>query len=407
MRILHLTPELPFAPGGGGGQTHEFFLLRRLAELGHDVLNISPAEPRWMAHTDALREVGVRNWVAPRPASQPLEAARALLEDPCVLATALTGPVRALEMRVFWRRLAPLVQRAIAEHRPEVVVVGHDMAAAWAQAIPREIPAVLTLHNLTWRWYESRARLAGGSRAALLRAEGARYRRHVLRTLDRYDLLLPVSTQEADELRALTAKRVELLPIGVDTQVLAPTPDAGADPPRFLFTGTMSYPPNAEGARWLAAEVWPLVRAQLPQAQLTIVGKDPPAAVKALDGRAGIEVAGFVESMVPYFEQATAVLVPIRTGAGIRVKIIEAMSAGRAIVSTSLGWEGMVGVESGRHLLVADAPADFAAAAVRLIGEPQTRTAMAGAARELAVREYDWRSLGNRLGELLDSCTSR
>ena len=403
MRILHLTPELPYDPGGGGGRTREFFLCKRLADLGHPVLNLSPALPHEVALADSLRSVGVENWVVRRPPAPREEVARALAAEPAVLGAALTRPVRALEMRVFWTRLRPLAERAVREWRPDVVVVGHDMAAAWACDLPRELPAVLTLHNLTWHWYLSRARRAQGAHALALRAEAARYRRHVLRVLPRFHTAVAVSTLEADEVRALGTTRVELIPTGVDTDALQPAPEIPPPPPRLLFTGTMSYPPNHQGIRWFAHEVWPRVRRALPDARLDVVGKDPPAAVQALDGRDGIAVHGFVPSMAPFFAAAHAVVVPILTGAGIRVKIVEAMSAGRALVSTSLGSEGLAHLEPGRHLLVADEPEAFADAALRLLGDPGLRARMAADARELAVREYDWRGLGDRLESVLRS----
>jgi polysaccharide biosynthesis protein PslH len=401
VRILHLTPELPYDPGGGGGRTREFFLCKRLADLGHPVLNLSPALPNEVGLADSLRDAGVENWVVRRPPTPREEVARAVAAEPAVLGAAVTRPVRALEMRVFWTRLRPLAQRAVREWRPDVVVVGHDMAAAWACDLPRELPAVLTLHNLTWHWYLSRARRARGAHALALRAEAARYRRHVLRVLPRFHSAVAVSTLEADEVRALGLTRVELIPTGVDTQVLRPAPESPPSPPRLLFTGTMSYAPNHQGIRWFADEVWPLVRRRLPDARLDVVGKDPPDAVAALHGSDGIEVHGFVPSMAPFFARAHAVVVPILTGAGIRVKIVEAMSAGRPLVSTSLGWEGLAHLEPGRHLLVADDPGAFAEAVLRLLGDPELRARMAREARALAEREYDWRGLGDRLEGVL------
>lgn len=401
MRILHLTPELPFEPGGGGGRTREFFLCRRLADSGHAVLNLSPALPHEVELGESLRGAGAENWVVRRPARPLEEVARAVAAEPAVLGAVVTRPVRALEMRVFWARLRPLAQRAVHEWRPDVVLVGHDMAAAWACDLPPELPAVLTLHNLTWHWYRSRARRAHGARALALRAEAARYRRHVLALLPRYHTAVAVSTSEADEVRALGTTRVELIPTGVDTRALRPGPEA-AGPPRLLFTGTMSYPPNHQGIRWFAEHVWPLVRAAEPDARLDVVGREPPQAVLDLHGRDGIEVHGFVPSMAPYFARAHAVVVPILTGAGIRVKIVEAMAAGRAVVSTSLGWAGLAHVRPDEHLLVADSPGAFADSALRLLRAPELRHRMAADARALAEAQYDWRALGDRLAGVLE-----
>jgi len=400
LRILHLTPELPYEPGGGGGRTREFFLCRRLAELGHDVLNISPALPSEVERAEALRAVGVENWIALRPSAPIEEVVRAVAAEPAVLGAAVTRPVRALEMRVFWTRLRRLALRAVAERRPDVFLVGHDMAAAWAMDLPGDIPAVLTCHNLTWRWYDSRARRAGAPAAWLLRAESARYRRHVVRALPRFHTAVAVSTIEAEELEALKLTRVALIPTGVDTRELRPVPEEPG-PPRLLFTGTMSYPPNHQGICWFVREVWPFVRAEVPDAQLDIVGKDPPDDVRALDAIDGVTVHGFVESMSPFFARAHAVVVPILAGAGIRVKIVEAMAAGRAVVSTPLGCEGLAGLEPGQHLLVADAPQPFAQAAIRLLRDAPLREQIARAGRELAERSYDWRPLGEQLEQVL------
>lgn len=369
------------------------------------MLNVSPALPEVLGHSDVLRDVGVENWVAPRPSSPVEEVARAVAAEPQILGAAVTQPVRALEMRVFWTRLRPLVVRAVSAWRPDVVLVGHDMASEWASGLPPELPAVLTCHNLNWRWYESRARRANPVAASVLRAEAWRYRRHVTRMLPRFHTAIAVSTLEAEELRALGAPRVELIPTGVDTRELRPAPEA-ADPPRLLFTGTMSYGPNHQGILWFAREVWPLVRERVPDARLDVVGKDPPGDVRSLDGKEAVTVHGFVDSMAPFFAQARAVVVPILAGAGIRVKIIEAMAAGRAVVSTSLGCEGLAGLEPGRHLLVADREADFADSAARLLLEPDLRHGLAEEARRLAEEAYDWRALGEQLESVLTAAAS-
>lgn len=406
MRVLHLTPELPFEPGGGGGRGREYFLCQRLVELGHDVLNISPVTPEEAPRAQALRDVGVENWVLERPASQRQEVLAAVRAEPSVLAAAAVVPQRALEMRVFWVGLRHLAQRAVQEWHPDVVVVGHDMAAAWARSLPPSLPAVLTLHNLLWHWYLSRARRSAGIPAALLRAEARRYRAHTLRMLRRYQAAVAVSTIEAEEVRRSSAIPVSVIPTGVDTRALTPGPDPDG-PPRLVFTGTLSYPPNSQGITWFAEQVWPLVLKAVPDAQLDIVGRGPPPAVAALGERPGITVVGPVPLMGPYFDRAHAVVVPILTGAGIRVKIVEAMAAGRAIVSTSLGWEGLPHIVPGEHLLVADDPEPFAAAAIRLLREPQLRRGLAAAARALAERHYDWRGLGDEQEAVLRSVVGR
>ena len=367
-------------------------------------MNVSPVLPGERERVRALEEVGVPVRVAVRPENPFEEVARAVSAEPRVLGAALTQPERALEMRVFWTRLRRVTLDAVEELRPDVVLIGHDMSMAWSDDLPADLPAVLTCHNLLWNWYESRARLSDAPTAVLLRAEAWRYRRFVASRLPRFHTAVAVSTSERDELVEMGARHVELIPTGVDIEALRPLPESDG-PPRVLFTGTMSYPPNREGGAWLVDRVWPIVREELADARLDIVGKDPDSTLVGRGGRDGVTVAGFVPSMAPYFEAAQVIAVPILTGAGIRVKIIEALSAGRPVVSTSLGFEGL-GLDPGRHLLVGDSPDDFAQALISLLRKPEARARLSAEGRTRAERDFDWRELGRRLETVLAAAAS-
>jgi polysaccharide biosynthesis protein PslH len=168
----------------------------------------------------------------------------------------------------------------------------------------------------------------------------------------------------------------------------------------------MSYLPNHQGIAWFAEEVWPLIRRAAPGVELDVVGRGPPPNVQALGEIDGITVHGGVPDMAPYFARSNAVVVPILTGAGIRVKIIEALAAGRATVSTPLGAEGLE-LEPGRHVLIADGAPAFADAVVRALGDDELRTRLGTEGRALAERRYDWRALGDDLERVLEAaCTS-
>ena len=406
MRIVHVTPELPHVHGGGGGRAHELLMCRRMVELGHQVLNISPVLPDETAYVSDLSAVGVESWASLRPRSHLREAGEALVRDPAVLAGVVARPVRALEMQVFWVTLRRLLRQASEEWRPDVVIVVHGMAAAWAHAFDPRIPAVLGLHDLQWRWYAGRAAAATEPGAALLRAEAWRYRRHVLSQVPRYAAAVTLSTEEARELRQTAPLPVSVIPIGVDTTELRPAPEPTGSP-RLVFTGTLDYIPNVNGIQWFVDEVWPQVLDACPEAELDIVGRDPVADVRALGRRPGVNVVGPVPAMAPYFDRAHAVVVPIREGTGVRVKIVEAMAAGRAIATTSLGWEGLPHIEPGRHLLVADSPREFAASAALLLSHASLRRRLASEAHAVAERYYDWRRLGDQQEELLRAVVQR
>ena len=192
-----------------------------------------------------------------------------------MLGAALTQPERALEMRVFWTRLRRVTLDAVEELRPDVVLIGHDMSMAWADDLPADLPAVLTCHNLTLElvrvsalgWLSPDAPSCCEPRRGATAASWRRGSRA-------FTPPWRSRPSSATSLSRWALAHVELIPTGVDIEALRPLPESDG-PPRVLFTGTMSYPPNREGGAWLAERVWPIVRERLADARLDIVGKDP------------------------------------------------------------------------------------------------------------------------------------
>jgi glycosyltransferase involved in cell wall biosynthesis len=394
VRVLHLTPELPCWPGGTGGATRQYHLLRRLAELGHEVTVVAPVPGDAAEAAADLERVGIRLRAASRPGSRVREGLAAIGRRPALPALVPVLPVLAWQVSVFWTALRAEALAEVDRRRPDVIAVEHDNAAHWIADLPADVPAALTLHNLGPGYYRSRAAAASGARRAWLAAEARRFTRFHARWLPRYGTLIAMSERDAAQVRPLGAA-VEVVPNGVASDELAAL-EPSVEPATLLFTGTLSHPPNAEGVRWLADAVWPLVRRARPQAQLLVVGRDPGRRLLELDGRAGIEVVGAVEEMSPWFARATAVVVPLRSGGGTRLKILEAFACRRAVVSTSVGCEGL-DVSDGRELVVADAAEDFAAAIVRLLDDEALRDRLGASGRALAESRYDWRILGERL----------
>jgi glycosyltransferase involved in cell wall biosynthesis len=404
LRVLHLTPELPQWPGGSGGATRQFHLLRRLVELGHDVTVAAPATHEQAERIDDLEAAGVRPVISPRPVSRWSETARALLGEPALAPRALSHPVLAWQVSVFWHRLRPLARRAAAELAPDVISVEHDHAAPWVRDLPGRPPAVLTLQNVGWEYYESRSAAAREPLKAALALEARRFRRFDVRYARDYDALVAVSDDDAEALRFL-GRPVDVVPNGVSTSEL-PAQPLPADSATLLFTGTMAYPPNAEGLLWFAREVWPRIRAAQPNVSLSVVGRDPPAAVRRLADDPGIEVTGTVADVRPYFQRATAVVAPVLSGGGTRLKLLEAWSARRAVVATTQAAAGLA-FEPGRQALIEDRPDRFADATLRVLREPGLRDRLADEGRRLVERQYDWRSLGERFERVLATTAAK
>jgi glycosyltransferase involved in cell wall biosynthesis len=252
----------------------------------------------------------------------------------------------------------------------------------------------LFTHNVEaeiWRRHaETEARRL---RKRLYRTQWKRMLRFEGRTVARFDRVLAVSDVDRETLQRLYGNRlaapVSVIPTGVDTQYFAPLPPSRDRRPNIVFTGSMDWLPNSDGVEYFCREILPLVRQEEPEATFTIVGRSPTPAVRRLAAECAVEVTGRVEDVRPYLAKATVYVVPLRIGGGTRLKIFEAMSAGRAVVSTKIGAEGLP-AEDGRHLLLADDPPSFARAVVRLIRDAGAREQIERDARALVTERYDW-----------------
>jgi glycosyltransferase involved in cell wall biosynthesis len=217
------------------------------------------------------------------------------------------------------------------------------------------------------------------------------------------DLVLVTSERERRILaRLLPGGRIDVVPNGADVSALSsPQLDSEA-PDRVVFTGSLDYYPNTQAVQFFARHCWPLVRAEVPSATWEIVGRNPPVEVQSLAVLPGVIVSGSVPSVLPYLAAAAVAVVPLLVGSGTRLKILEALAMGKAVVSTTMGCEGLV-LEPGHHLVVADEPEAFARAVVTLLRDPERRAALGAAGRALVEAEYSWERCGDVLLSVLET----
>jgi glycosyltransferase involved in cell wall biosynthesis len=240
-------------------------------------------------------------------------------------------------------------------------------------------------------WRSERSRL----RRLFNRLEYIRFRRHEHRWWRRVDACALTSEREEPIVRPHTQGiPVGVVPNGVDLDYFRPREGDG-EPDTVVFNGVLDYRPNVDAAQHLVDEIWPLVRRHRPQARLLIVGRGDAAERERLR-RPGVELTGEVPDVRPYLAGAAVVIVPIRMGGGTRLKVVEALSMGRPMVSTPLGCEG-VNVRAGAHLLVAEGAEPFAAAVVRLLEDRRLAGELGRAGRTRMEEEYSWDLAGDRL----------
>jgi polysaccharide biosynthesis protein PslH len=271
-----------------------------------------------------------------------------------------------------------------------------------SQNFPRRMisPCVLFQHNVEMVLWRRLARTeTAWLRRLSYRIEAEKMARYEKDALRRFPRIIAVSQQDRDEMLQLDpASHITVVPTGVDTAHYRVAPPASAAPPLIVFLGSMDWEPNIDAVEYFCREIWPAIVGPHPEARFQIVGRNPHPRVQALQS-SSVEVTGTVASPPDFLRPATVVIVPLRIGGGTRLKIFEAMAMGKAVVSTTIGAEGL-DVTPGRDLIIADEPASFAAAVRELIRDSPLRRQYEQAAAVLAAR-YDWSEIARSFAEAL------
>jgi glycosyltransferase involved in cell wall biosynthesis len=257
------------------------------------------------------------------------------------------------------------------------------------------LPIVYNWHNIESEAMERYVETASPGRRAVAALTARKLRsaeKHILRSAFGH---VVCSRREQEALRNIQPEAcIEVVHNGVDLRGFRS--EALADGRfRLIYVGSMNYHANSDAAIWFADEVWPAVRERHPEWKLTLVGSNPTPGVWALRERAGIEVTGTVPDVKPYYEEALAAIVPLRTGGGTRLKILEAMAASVPVVSTEIGAEGLP-VTSGKDILLVKNQSQWLEALETVTGSGEARRKVIEAARS-TVAEFDWDLLGQSL----------
>jgi sugar transferase (PEP-CTERM/EpsH1 system associated) len=268
---------------------------------------------------------------------------------------------------------------------PPTILFTHNVEA---QVWERHYKVTTNPFMKTACWLESRA-LAGAERSYVELAD------HV------------VAVSENDRaffLQYVEASRISVIPTGVDTEYFQPSSEP-EQPDTMVFTGTMDWMPNEDGVAYFADKIFPLIRRELPDAAFWAVGRRAPRRIQAL-ASSNVVITGAVDDIRPYLGKAAVCVVPLRSGSGTRIKIFEAMAMGKAVVSTTMGAEGLP-VSHGENIILADDPADFARQVVQLLRDPQRRAQLGRAARRLVAENYGWPSVAAHFDRIMQAVLGR
>lgn len=390
MKILSLFSEMPRLPGPGAA-SRVFCMMRELSRKHSFTLVTNQMDQR--GRIPELEAFGVRVEMVEPEKAVPGAFGRMVGRNYRLRAlrgVVLGKPAELLLHAVTLRRLREKVSGLLLEGF-DLLEVHHAWCARWIEGVRVGVPTVAVLYDAMSQVYRracerKEARLDRLEARALWRRAAAFERR----VLPRFDVCaVPSEATRAALLDLAPGTDVRVVPNGVDTEFFTPPAGVVPEPRSLVFTGSMSYLPNRDAAAWFCGEILPLVDRRFPDVKFTVMGPDPtPSLLSLHDGRR-VVVRGESSDARPCIAAGAVYVAPIRLGSGTRVKILEALSMGKAVVSTSVGCEGIDAVP-GEHLLVADGKEEFAAQVGRLLEDPGLAARLGRAGRELVRRKYDY-----------------
>jgi glycosyltransferase involved in cell wall biosynthesis len=287
----------------------------------------------------------------------------------------------------------------LAEDRFDVAIC--DFLAA-SLNFPRQlkVPTVLFQHNVeTSLWRRQAEYEANPLKRAAFFLEAAKMSRYERQAVNRFHHVIAVSDADRRLMCRMTeSSRISVVPTGVDLDQYQCAGDTHAEPNLVVFTGSMDWEANVDGVEYFCHEVWPLVLSKVPEARFRIVGRNPHKRVTALTSES-IEVTGSVPAVVEHLSAASVVVVPLRIGGGTRLKIFEAMAMGKAVISSSVGAEGL-DINPGVDILLEDEPGGFAESLTRLLlNRTERRSLGEEAARQAS--QFSWPVISARFEKVL------
>ncbi|MBF9140064.1 glycosyltransferase family 4 protein [Hymenobacter properus] len=353
MHILQLCPRVPF-PLTTGGAIAMYDVAAGLVQAGHRVTMLAINTPKHHQPANALDHLGPNFRLVTVDVNTDLSPVKALRN---LLFSTLPYNVERFISPAVGEKLLEILRTETVD----VVQLEGTFVAWYAELLGRQHsaalavpPLVLRAHNVEYTiWQMLARREANPAKRLFLRIMAARLEKFERRHLPQFDAVAAITDDDAQRLRALGCPEpVVFIPAGADLSRFQPDPAAQAKPRTLFMIGSLNWLPNLEGLHWLLREVWPTVRAEMPDVELHIAGSGTPD--ELLRPRTdGVVVHGFVDSAAAFMQQYELMLVPLLSGGGMRIKIIEGMALGKAILSTTLGAEG-IAVHDGRDIVLRD-----------------------------------------------------
>jgi len=406
MNILFLTPRLPYFPDTGA-KIRTWNLLLQVKKCGDNVNLLSFLyDKEDIKMIDVIKNVGIKVFtVEGKDKISAITVLRSLI---------LNLPLTVAKYRN--RRMEVLLKDIIENHKIDIVHFDHIHMSQYASCC-EGIPTVIDEHNVEsviLRRYAERE--TNFLKKLILKSEYRKMGKFERMSCLKASKVFVVSENDRNTLVGLCGNGInpEIIPNGVDTNYFSPpsnphpTPNTLDSTPSTLhptpfsivFTGSLDWFPNEDGLIYFFTEIYPLIKREVPQVNITVVGRNPSRRLlQFARNDKSINIVGRVDDVRTFIANAKVFVVPLRIGGGTRLKILEAMASGVPVVSTSIGAEGLM-VEEGRNILIANNPEEFAQRVVEVIDNKQIADLLSQAGRKFVEQNYDWRIIGGKLKEV-------
>ena len=395
MRILWLKTEL-LHPVDKGGRIRTYNMLREL-KRDHEITYLALDDGAAGANEKKLATEYCHELICVPHRTAPKFSSAFYRELVVNLASPLPYFMKKYESKGMRRE----IERLLKEQTFDVMVC--DFLQPSVNVPPNlDVATVLFQHNveaMIWkRHYEIQKNPV---KRAFLYDQWRKTWRYERSACRKFDLVVAVSAADEKQMREeYGLKRAAAVPTGVDIDYFSPSGAIAPENHNIVFTGSMDWLPNEDAMQYFIRELLPLVRKEIPDVTLTVVGRNPYASLVELSkSDKSIVVTGRVDDVRPYIEKAAVYVVPIRIGGGTRLKIYEAMSMGKPVVSTTVGAEGLP-VTNNEELVLADSASDFAAALIRVFRDREWAAALGERAAKLVRKKFGWRGVAESFAAL-------
>jgi glycosyltransferase involved in cell wall biosynthesis len=384
MRILFLSQLLPL-PLDAGPKIRAYYVLRYLVEAGHELTLLCFTRP-------GDDEQNIHRLLRICRSVETVPLIRSRCKDVSNGLHSLFSVTPFLVLRDQLPSMQQKLEKIMGSRSFDALHADQLWMAPYSMKCQGPPLKVLDQHNAVFKVPQ---RMAEHERNPLMRAflrrEASKLETFEYLACHTFDQVVWVSDQDRKAVRSPGGNhnhRNRVIPIATDSSTKRTV--KGARPFRVTFLGGMHWPPNAEGVSWFAQQVWPRVARAVPAAVLTLIGKGAPKRLRRQSLGTRIEVTGYLSDLERYLSETAAFIVPLRSGAGMRVKILDAWSWGLPVVSTTVGAEGISTID-GENLLIADDEETFADSLIRVMQESNLARRLSENGRTTVETLYDWR----------------